>query len=387
MLTGLQRPLARLYANGILKRSVQLSKVFLCRKSDIAFVLDIDGVLIRGSKKLPTAKPALELMNKHKIPFILLTNGGGWTEKSRVESLSKEIGVPLSPLQLVQSHTPMKAFAVNKTFRRVLVCGGDKDNVRYAAQEYGFEDIVLPVDLVKACPTISPHHRFTKSDLEKYGKDVNMDKPFDAVLVFNDPRDMTTDLQVILDLLVSKDGVLGTKRRFVASKDRQEPSVPIVFSNNDFLWASEYELPRYGQGAFRIIVEAIYNRTNELKQGQNLISSIMGKPFKVQYDFAHHVLIDWRSKLLLNKTHETTQLLPPLNEEPKNSPFDKIYMIGDNPASDIKGANDNGWESMLLRTGVFKDEDWGNIVARPTCGVHDNVLDAVEYAMKKHDIL
>ncbi len=27
----------------------------------------------------------------------------------------------------------------------------------------------------------------------------------------------------------------------------------------------------------------------------------------------------------------------------------KFYMIGDNPAGDVKGANEIGWESILLR--------------------------------------
>jgi len=32
-------------------------------------------------------------------------------------------------------------------------------------------------------------------------------------------------------------------------------------------------------------------------------------------------------------------------------------MIGDNPAGDIKGANQMGWESILVRTGVYKSGD------------------------------
>lgn len=32
-------------------------------------------------------------------------------------------------------------------------------------------------------------------------------------------------------------------------------------------------------------------------------------------------------------------------------------MIGDNPASDIRGANEKGWESILVRSGVFRGED------------------------------
>jgi ribonucleotide monophosphatase NagD (HAD superfamily) len=32
-------------------------------------------------------------------------------------------------------------------------------------------------------------------------------------------------------------------------------------------------------------------------------------------------------------------------------------MIGDNPKSDIAGANKKGWTSILVRTGVFKGAD------------------------------
>jgi ribonucleotide monophosphatase NagD (HAD superfamily) len=32
-------------------------------------------------------------------------------------------------------------------------------------------------------------------------------------------------------------------------------------------------------------------------------------------------------------------------------------MIGDNPKSDIRGANSAGWSSILVRTGVFKGEN------------------------------
>ncbi|KAG2731865.1 hypothetical protein G9P44_005452 [Scheffersomyces stipitis] len=95
----------------------------------------------------------------------------------------------------------------------------------------------------------------------------------------------------------------------------------------------------FGQGAFRIIVENLYREVNQLKDSQHLHSIIMGKPFKIQYDFAHH-----------------------------NSPFKSIFMVGDNPASDIKGANDNGWESILVRTGVYDNEDLSTIIAQPTVG-------------------
>lgn len=357
--------------------------------SDIAFVFDIDGVLLRGSKALPTAKPALELLNEHKVPFILLTNGGGVTESARASFLSSAIGVPISPLQIVQSHTPMKAFAHNNQFDRVLVVGGDKDNARECANEYGFKDVIMPIDIVNADPSISAHHRITAEEF-KYAlspEKLNIEKPVSAILVFNDARDMGTDTQIILDLLNSENGVIGTKRSITTINDKQKPSIPIVFSNNDFLWANDYKLPRFGQGALRIMIEALYKEVNGLKENEKLQLEILGKPFPIQYDFAHNVLIDWNKKMAENNTHDLNQLLPKLNEKPTNSPFRKIYMVGDNPASDIMGANVNGWESLLLRTGVYKDADWDTIVAKPSGGVHDDVLESIRFALRENSVL
>ncbi|CUM64533.1 uncharacterized protein PRCAT00002139001 [Priceomyces carsonii] len=358
--------------------------------SDIAFVFDIDGVLVRGSHPLPKAKEALELLNKHKVPFILMTNGGGYSEKIRTDFLSSKIGFLISPLQLVQSHTPMKALAHENGYNRVMVVGGPQDKARHCALGYGFQDVIMPVDIVRAFPGVSPHHRFNEEELINYALEPSkshLDKPIDAVLVFNDPRDMGTDIQIVSDMLNSQNGKIGTKRNTKELKNREDPAIPIIFSNNDFVFASDYPLPRFGQGAFRIIIEQLYREINGLDSHENLHSIIMGKPFKIQYDFAHFVLIDWRKKLMENRIHDTNQTLPELNKAPADSPFSKIYMVGDNPASDIKGANDHGWESLLVRTGVFKDDDWDSIVAKPTGGVFDNVLESVKYALAQNRII
>lgn len=34
-------------------------------------------------------------------------------------------------------------------------------------------------------------------------------------------------------------------------------------------------------------------------------------------------------------------------------PPDHVYMVGDNPYTDIKGAHDHGWRSVLVKTGVY----------------------------------
>ncbi|KAG5421930.1 hypothetical protein I9W82_001023 [Candida metapsilosis] len=381
-----QKQLHSTRITSLVSSSIHTSSILLNPNRNIAFVFDIDGVLIRGKKPIPQAKPALELLNREKIPYILMTNGGGVSESQKAKEVAHITGGPnISPLQIVQSHTPMKALVQDPEFNRVLVVGGDGDNARKVAYEYGFNDVIMPIDIVKANKSVSPHAMFTKRDYDEHAVDVDLEKPIDAILVFNDPRDMSTDIQIVQDLLNSNKGLIGTKRSLKQVEDRTKPSIPIIFSNNDYIYANDFPLPRFGQGAFRIITETLYNTTNKLPPPKNLESLIMGKPFKLQYDFAHHVLIDWRQKLISEK-FDTKQILPLLGSVPSESPFTDIYMVGDNPESDIKGANDNGWQSILLRTGVFQDEEYDGIIAKPTVGVFDNVQEAVKHVLRKHDI-
>lgn len=66
-------------------------------------------------------------------------------------------------------------------------------------------------------------------------------------------------------------------------------------------------------------------------------------------------------------------------DEPPRS----IYMVGDNPESDIRGANLHGWDSILVRTGVYKDEH-GDPKYKPTVTV-DNVLAGVRWAIEREE--
>ena len=58
-------------------------------------------------------------------------------------------------------------------------------------------------------------------------------------------------------------------------------------------------------------------------------------------------------------------------------------MIGDNPESDIAGANAKNWTSILVKTGVFKPEDPetsqnGNDRNHPATHVVETFKDAIE---------
>jgi HAD superfamily hydrolase (TIGR01456 family) len=175
-------------------------------------------------------------------------------------------------------------------------------------------------------------------------------------MVFSDSRDYATDMQIIMDLLRSENGRLGT-----VAKDPVSQRIPIYFSQGDMLCPTEHPIPRMSQGTFRIGLEAMYKALT----GEDLERVVYGKPELATYKYADEVITSWMEQI-----HNDERL-------PSN-----VYMIGDNPASDIVGGNMYGWNTCLVRTGVYQGE--GNDDNNPASfGVFKNVLEAVQTAIRK----
>jgi len=326
---------------------------------DMAFVFDIDGVLVHGDRLIPEGQRVLEILNGDnelgiKIPHIFLTNGSGKPEQARVEQLSKILHNPISTEQFIQSHTPMRALA--EYYKTVLVVGGEGYKCREVAEQYGFQDIVVPNDIIAWDPTIAPYRVFTDEE-RKTSRPRDFSKTnIEAIMVFSDSRDYATDIQIIMDLLQSENGRFGTR-----AADPVSQRIPIYFSQGDMLCPTEHPFPRMSQGAFRIGLEAMYKALT----GVDLERVVYGKPELATYKYADDVLTSWMGEL-----HGEEKL-------PQN-----IYMIGDNPASDIIGGNMYGWNTCLVRTGVFQggDNDENNPA---NFGVFPNVLEAVKKALRQ----
>lgn len=283
-----------------------------------------------------------------------LTNGSGKPEKPRCEQLTKILGQPVNIDQFIQSHTPMSA--LSEYYKTVLVVGGEGYKCREVAEQYGFKDIVVPNDIVAWDPSIAPYRVFTDEERATSRPRDFSKVNIEAILVFSDSRDYATDMQIIMDLLQSEAGVLGTR-----AKDPVSQRIPIYFSQGDLLCPSEHPYPRMSQGAFRIGLEAMYKALT----GVDLERVVYGKPEMATYKYADEVMASWMGEL-----HGEERL-------PKN-----IYMVGDNPASDIIGGNMYGWNTCLVRTGVFQggDNDENNPA---NFGVFTNVLEAVKTALRK----
>lgn len=241
-------------------------------------------------------------------------------------------------------------------YETVLVVGGEGYKCRDVAQEYGFKNIVVPNDIIAWDPTIAPYRVFTEEERATSTPRDFSKINIDAIMVFSDSRDYATDMQIIMDLLQSENGRFGTR-----AKDPVSQRIPIYFSQGDLLCPTEHPFPRMSQGAFRIGLEAMYKALT----GADLERVVYGKPELATYKYADEVIASWMEQI-----HNDEKL-------PAN-----IYMIGDNPASDIIGGNMYGWNTCLVRTGVFQggDNDENNPAS---FGVFPNVLEAIQAAIRK----
>ncbi|KAL3420377.1 hypothetical protein PVAG01_08876 [Phlyctema vagabunda] len=381
-------------SHALLNRSRQYSVASPNPKtSSFAFAFDIDGVLLRSSSPLPGASAALSYLHKHNIPFILLTNGGGKHESARVAELSKKLGIPLSEENFVQSHTPFKQLVEGTETteglkdKTILVTGGDGEKCRKVAEMYGFKNVITPGDILMSYPSVWPFNQifsdFYQSSTRPLPKPVdpqNLSKSLkvDAMFVFNDPRDWALDNQIILDLLLSKQGYLGTYSEKNGDTSlpnngwQQDGQPQLYFSNPDLFWATDYHLPRLGQGGFQACLQGVWEATTG---GSKLSRTVIGKPHHETYQYAERVLNNYRTEFFARETGS------------KNvEPLKRVFMIGDNPESDIRGANDfksavgTEWTSILLKTGVYRS---GTVPAYTPKVIVDDVFKAVEWALQQ----
>ncbi|KAF3064867.1 hypothetical protein GL218_02161 [Daldinia childiae] len=279
-------------SRAILASQVQSVEVEKVKKAkNMAFAFDIDGVLVHGDRLIPEGRRALDILNGDnelgiKIPHIFLTNGSGKPEKARCEQLAKILHNPVDTEQFIQSHTPMSALA--EYYNTVLVVGGEGYKCREVAEQYGFKDIVVPNDIVAWDQSIAPYRVFTPEERASSRPRDFTKTNIEAILVFSDSRDYATDMQIIMDVLRSENGRLGTM-----AKDPLSQRVPIYFSQGDMLCPTEHWTPRMSQGAFRIGLEAMYRALT----GIDLERVVYGKPETATYKYADEVLTSWMEQL------------------------------------------------------------------------------------------
>lgn len=354
---------------------------------NFAFAFDIDGVLVCGQTALPRARAALQKLNEHSVPFILLTNGGGLTEAAHAERVGQRLGMCIDEEQFVQSHTPFKLHVDKYKGKNVLVLGGSKDLVKQLAADYGFDQgrILTTSDLTKHHPNIHPFPEMTKAHHDQWGTTSDAyaaGDPISVIFVFSSPRDWCLDLQVCLDLLLSRGGVLGTRSPKNGDETLpncgylQDDQPRLYFCNPDLEWATPFAVSRLAQGAFRAALEGVWAAATKGKG--HLHAWTCGKPTSTTYEYGEAVLEKYQRRTV--RAHGSSSRL------------ETVYMVGDNPESDIRGAlradkvSHLNWRSVLVETGVHPK---GTKPAYAPTHVTEDVWDAVRKVLVEeagHDI-
>ncbi|XP_013375691.1 PREDICTED: cat eye syndrome critical region protein 5 isoform X2 [Chinchilla lanigera] len=275
------------------------------------FLLDIDGVLVRGHRVIPAALEAFHrLLNPQgqlRVPVVFVTNAGNVLQHRKAQELSALLGCKVEPDQVILSHSPLKLFAQYHD-KRMLVSG--QGPVVENARALGFRNVVTVEELRMAFPVLDMvdlERRPTATPL------LRSDFPaIEGVLLLGEPVRWETSLQLIVDVLLSN-GNPGT-----GLATAPYPHLPVLASNMDLLWMAEAKMPRFGHGTFLLCLEAIYQKLT----GKELhYEALMGKPSLLTYRYAEQ---------LIRQQAERRGWTAPIR---------RLYAVGDNPMSDVYGAN------------------------------------------------
>uniref|UniRef100_A0A8D2N1K8 Haloacid dehalogenase-like hydrolase domain-containing 5 n=1 Tax=Zonotrichia albicollis TaxID=44394 RepID=A0A8D2N1K8_ZONAL len=306
------------------------------------FLFDVDGVLVRGSQPVPAARRAFQRLTdgggRLRVPVVFLTNAGNCMRSDKARELSRALGLQVPPEQVILSHSPLQLFS--QFHQRCMLVAGQGPVVENA-HNLGFKHVVTIEALRKAYPLLD------MVDLSRRPKELPPPPPagfptIEGVILFGEPVRWETSLQLIADVLLSN-GNPGAELQ-----DVPYPHLPILACNMDLLWMAEAKMPRFGHGTFLLCLESIYKKVT----GKELrYEALIGKPSPITYRYAQHLIQQQAEK------------------QGWKAPIRHLYAVGDNPMSDVYGANlynsylksaqqnqVQSCESILVCTGVFRPD-------------------------------
>ncbi|XP_071922539.1 mitochondrial hydrolase YKR070W isoform X2 [Coffea arabica] len=339
------------------KTAVNLLSFWNCHSSSsrctssFGIAFDIDGVILRGQNPIGNSPAALKRLyhdysGNLKIPFLFLTNGGGTPESRRAFEMSQLLGVKILPSQVVQGHSCFRSLL--KRFKNDFIVATGKGEPELVMSEYGFRNVISLDDYASYFDNIDPVAQYKSWKVKQESnmlpfsmksiQDVSLDR-VKAAFIVSDPVDWGRDIQVLCDILSSR-GLLGGE---------EEHQPPLFFAADDLQYQAAFPSERLGIGAFRIALESVFNRIHDMP----LECTVFGKPNPFVFRNAEAIL----RHIWAFSCHGNA--IRPEDEDSSSHSFTTLYMIGDNPLVDIKGALQAGhpWFSILTRTGVFRQTE------------------------------
>uniref|UniRef100_A0A8C5QWU5 Haloacid dehalogenase-like hydrolase domain-containing 5 n=1 Tax=Leptobrachium leishanense TaxID=445787 RepID=A0A8C5QWU5_9ANUR len=274
-------------------------------------LFDIDGVLVRGKTPIPAARKAFKKLVDDKgqflLPVVFVTNAGNCLRQTKATQLTNLLGVPITQEQVMMSHSPLRIF---KQYHQKHVLVSGQGPILDIAKYLGFTNAITVDSVRERFPFLDmvDHTRRPKI-LPSSAEDL---PKIDAVILFGEPIRWETNLQIIIDVLMTGGYPAN------AHQSATRPHIPLLACNMDLMWMSEARSPRFGHGIFMLCLENIYKKIT----GDDLkYEVLMGKPSEITYQYAEFLIrlqtaaMQWRK------------------------PVQTLYAIGDNLMTDIYGAN------------------------------------------------
>jgi HAD superfamily hydrolase (TIGR01456 family) len=115
-------------------------------KPAFGLLFDIDGVIVRGKKVLPSALEAFRRLvdseGKFRVPTAFVTNAGNAMRHDKAKQLSSWLKTEVHEKQVVMAHSPLKMFQQYHS-KRVLISG--QGPIVEIAKNLGFSKIVYHI--------------------------------------------------------------------------------------------------------------------------------------------------------------------------------------------------------------------------------------------------
>mmetsp|Transcript_32256 Transcript_32256/g.44278 ORF Transcript_32256/g.44278 Transcript_32256/m.44278 type:complete len:331 (+) Transcript_32256:75-1067(+) len=328
---------------------------------DFGIALDVDGVLVRGKQPLSGGSETIARLRKHDIPFVLLTNGGK-NVSGKAEVLSESLGSKILPSDMIVSHSPLAEMdLMNKFSGSLLVVSQSVECIDQVVKHYGWDPsrILKVQHLRSTCPLLSPLSLSPSQEKFPIEEEFIQGKSrVDAVVMLQEPRDWAEGFQIILDVLLGQ-GQLSPRVHL----NPDFVQIPLYVANPDFDYQAAHSVPRLTSGAAIECLKALYER--ELQGKLKLEVTWMGKP---------------------------TRITSSLAEKRLNHPK-RIFAVGDNPKSDVRGASLAGdhWTSVLVCTGCYRpppecSDGLGNDPDDPAHHVCENITEAIDWIFSQTNL-
>ncbi|KAL4437748.1 hypothetical protein ABPG74_012423 [Tetrahymena malaccensis] len=350
-----------------------------------AIISDIDGVLVRGKVPIPRVAKTLSYVRQplknifqnvpqpfknSRIPFICLTNGGGMLEEDKAHSINEILNlqesVQLHQENLLLNFTPLRP-VLSGQYKEKLILVAGYGKVNEIALSCGLKNFISMEEFCSLYPQqVEQYQRQRMSkeeawervrnriDLKNFPINLERIPSFDGIFILNDPVYWEDCIQVITNQIYHQDYLQSFTNK--NNSETSQKHIEIFTVNNDITYADTFRLNRLAFGPFTYTLQ----RVSKELHNQNLNIHIYGKPSALTYDYA--------------KNHLQT-----LSEDS----IGNVYMIGDNPKSDIRGGNNNGCVSILVKSGVFSGT---NDAEDPAQHVVEDFHDAIKLIFEKENI-